>query len=186
MANPPLTDLPGFAGKHLYYETLMFVTARDKLFQLAALREQQQQHLPPQPPQPEEEFNWNLLVEASALHFRNLVDFFYPSPIRHSDDVTAVNYVASWGSPARPIDLSDAHKRANKELAHLTLKRKAGPSPDKSWDFGAMSIAMKPVIEEFLNRVDPKNVPAGTVAELRKIGGTMCVTGGPVFHSSSY
>jgi hypothetical protein len=49
-----------------------------------------------------------------------------------------------------------------------------------------MSIAMKPVIEEFLNRVDPKNVPAGTVAELRKIGGTMCVTGGPVFHSSSY
>ena len=149
MTNPPLTDLPGFAREHLSYEAWMFVTARDKLFQPADLR-QQQQHLPPQFPQPEEQFNRNLLVEAAVLHFRNLVDFFYPSPNPQPDDVTAADYVTGRGSPTIPIDLKNARDRANKELAHITLKRKAGAPPDKSRDFGAMSIAMKPAIEKFL------------------------------------
>lgn len=183
MANPPVTDLAGFAGEHLEYEAQMFVAARDKLFQNARLQSQQPHF---HPPQPDEIFNRNLLIESCVLHFRNLVDFFYPPSSPQPDDVTAADYVPGWGSPAAPSILRDARNRANKELAHLTLKRKAGAPPDKAWDFADLSIAMTSIIRDFLMRVDASNLPQRTIAVLQRIGAVVKVAlaGGPVFTTS--
>ena len=182
MANTPITDLAGFAGEHLEYEAWMFLTARDKLFQCARLRHQQ---LQPHPHQPDEDFNRNLLVESCVLHFRNLIDFFYPPSSSLPDDVTAADYVPGWGSPPVPTILKDARTRANKELAHLTLKRKMGAPPDKHWDFADLGNAMTPIIGDFITRVDASKLSPRTKAVLQGIGGVVKVTGGPVFTTSS-
>jgi hypothetical protein len=177
MVNPPAVDLADFANEHLAYEAQMFTTARNTLFALPS-----QQTSNAQLPQPAEIFNQNLLVESCVLHFRNLVDFFYPSSPQ-SDDISASDYAPSWGSPALPGNLKDARIRANKELAHLTLKRKAGSSPDKFWNFYELSITMGAVITDFLNRVDTSKIP-NAANELRKIGAIVMLAPGPVFRSS--
>ena len=175
MVNPPAADLANFANEHLAYEAWMFTTARNTLFALPS-----QQTSNPQLPQPEI-FNRNLLIESCILHFRNLVDFFYPSSPQ-SDDISASDYVSSWGSPTLPDNLKDARIRANKELAHLTLKRKTGHSPDKLWNFYELSITGT-VITDFLNRVDTSKIPNAT-HELRKIAALVMLAPGPVFQSS--
>jgi hypothetical protein len=176
MANTPLTDPAGFAGEHLEYEAQMFLAARDKLFRSA----------PPQlhPRNPDEAFNHNLLIESCVLHFRNLVDFFYPPSSSQPDDVTAADYVPGWNSPPAPPILRDARNRANKELAHLTLKRKTGAPPDKAWDLADLSNAMTPIISEFFKRVDASMLPPRMKAVFDRIGGVVKVTGGPVFKTS--
>ena len=176
MAKTPITDLAGFAGEHLEYEVQMFLTARNKLFKSA----------PQRSPDPDEAFNRNLLIESCVLHFRNLVDFFYPPSPTQPDDVTAADYVPGWGSPSVPTILKDARTRANKELAHLTLKRKAGAPPDKAWDFADLSNAMTSIIEDFITRVDVSNLPPPTKTVLQRIGGVVKVTGGAVFKTSSF
>jgi hypothetical protein len=87
-----------------------------------------------------------------------------------------------------PIILKDARDRANKELAHLTLKRKAGEPPDKVWNFVAISFAIGPVTKDFLSRVDAQNLPEEVRVIFRKmdaVPGTY-VTAGSVFNSSSF
>ena len=95
----------------------------------------------------------NLILEGFVVHFRNLYEFFYPPKKPRDDDVTAQDYIPSWGSPIPPQLLKDAKKRAHKELAHLTTKRKSGLNPDKHWDRTGLSVAMKPVIEDFIRSV---------------------------------
>src|SRR5271157_3062087 len=99
MANPPLADAAAFAREHVGYEASMFAEARDALYGGM-----------------QQGFESNLLIEACVLHFRNLVDFFYPSASQQADDVTAVDYISTWGSPSLPAPLKDARDRANKEL----------------------------------------------------------------------
>ena len=177
MANTPLADPVGFA-EHVEHEAQMFLDARDKLFQYALPQVHSRN--------PDEAFNCDLLIESCVLHFRNLVDFFYPPLSQKSDDVNAADYVSGWNSrPTTPI-LEDARKRANKELAHLTLGRKPGTPPHKAWDFADLSNAMTPIIEEFFKRVDASKLPPRTKSVFDKIGGVvkMTVTGGPVFTTS--
>jgi hypothetical protein len=178
LANTPLTDPAGFAGEHLEYEAQMFLAARDKLFQSAAPKLH--------PGNPAEAFNRNVLIESCVLHLRNLLDFFYPPSSSQSDDVSAADYIPGWNSGPLPRILEDAHKRANKELAHLTLKRKPGAPPDKAWDFAEIGNAMTPIIEEFFKRVDASKVPPRTKAVFDRIGAVVKVTlaEGPVFTTS--
>jgi hypothetical protein len=151
----------------------MFVTARDKLYQRAT-----------QPRRPDEAFDSNILLESCVLHLRNLVDFFYPQTPKQ-DDVTARSYIPGWGARSLPLELQEFRVRANKELAHITLTRKAGAPPEKDFDFGILSVTMRAIISDFINQVDLKKVPPETIDALRKIGSVVLVTGGPVFHSSS-
>lgn len=169
MVNPPVSDLPGFAEEHLAYEAWMFVTARDRLFVQSQVTDG---------------FERNLLIESCVLHFRNLVDFFFPPLSPQPDDVTAADYVPGWGNPIVPDILKDARGRANKELAHLTLKRKTGAPPDKSWNFAAIGSALGPVIEDFLRRADRSNITIATEIELRKVYPTIKLAPGLVFTST--
>jgi hypothetical protein len=155
MAIPALPDPAGYAHEHLRYEAQMFAEARNAL-----------------PREGAKGFRYNLLVEGTVLHFRNLCDFFYPPVKFNGDDVTAKDYVPSWGNPDLPESLNGARIRANKELAHLTTRRRADLS-DKSWDreLQELTIALRPVIEDFIERVSSTQIKlsADTIAALRSV-----------------
>jgi len=80
----------------------------------------------------------NALLESFVIHFRSLVDFFYPSVSAKVDDVLASDY---FGSPddwarIRPLlseTLTAGKARAHKEIAHLTYARLVVTPETKPW-----------------------------------------------------
>ena len=90
------------------------------------------------------------------MHFRNLLDFFYPGNLK-TDDVVAADYVADWEQrrPTITADLNDARKRANKEVAHLTAARIPGPVPEKAWKPLELADLLRPVVDAFLAAPNP-------------------------------
>jgi hypothetical protein len=155
-------DFREYAKEHLAYEANTFAAARDLFFQRVRLEQTVSREM-------------MLVGEACLLHFRNLLDFFYPAQMR-DDDVTAANYVPGWNHQISP-DLEKLRTRTNKELAHLTRRRIDGLAPEKSWDFGDMSVKLTPVIEEFIKLAAPhKRLPEEAITAFRMITGTRSVT----------
>lgn len=100
----------------------------------------------------------NALIEAFAVHLRNIIDFLYmdqPQPT----DVVAADFLSagSWKSVRPTISkvLEDARIRANKELAHLTTKRLAGISPGKQWSFSILAGEVKALLNLFIAQAKP-------------------------------
>jgi len=93
-------------------------------------------------PNPEDAARLNsALIESFVVHLRNVIDFFYPNPRRLRDtDVIAADFCDSgvWQHKVSKT-LKEAHKRADKEMAHLTNARIAGGPPSKDWDFSGLS-----------------------------------------------
>src|ERR1017187_6581047 len=83
---PPQIDLAVFAQEHLAYEAWMFVQARETLKHTAPLS-----------------FEMNAMVELCVLHFRDLLDFFYPTQNVKDDDVIAADYIVDWESSCPAI-----------------------------------------------------------------------------------
>ncbi len=70
----------------------------------------------------------NALLESFVIHFRALLDFFYPPANVKNDDVLAGDYFddsEAWEKirPQLSEALSRAKTRAHKEIAHLTYAR---------------------------------------------------------------
>ena len=169
----PAIDLAQYAREHIAYEAKMFAEARDMFF-----RKAKDQNVPMN--------ETTLVAEACLLHFRNIVDFFYPGTVR-PDDVVAVDYAPDWNTKRPPISssLNSARARTHKELAHLTLGRKDRSAPDKGWDLLDLSADVTCVIEAFIKSAEPK-LPSDIVAELRKIACTsVSLAGGPPIFNSS-
>ncbi len=91
----------------------------------------------------------NVLIEASVIHLRNIIDFLYLDKPK-ATDVVATDFFASnvWDSLRPPItpSLDAARIRANKEIAHLTTDRMAGSPPAKAWDFQTFANEIKPLL----------------------------------------
>jgi hypothetical protein len=86
----------------------------------------------------------NALLESFVIHFRALVDFFYPPAHPKSDDVLATHFYedpAEWESirPALSNELKRGRERAHKEIAHLTYTRLSVTPETKPWDFVEIS-----------------------------------------------
>jgi hypothetical protein len=133
MTTPAMTDqqLIDYSGEHLLHELTM-------LWELAQI-------LPNRKPSTET----SALVESFGIHLRDLIDFFYRKG--HEDDVTAWDFLApstSW-NPTKPSTLTSAHKRANKELSHLTQKRLSGNPPEKAWATAVLLKEIDAVAREF-------------------------------------
>ncbi len=112
----------------------------------------------------------NLLLEGFVLHLRNIVDFFFPGRTR-PDDVVAADFCAEgvW-QPELPRKLQEARRRANKELAHLTSKRKPGVDASKGWDLVGLSEEVHALMRLFVEQALPSRlapVVARVVAEGR-------------------
>ena len=96
----------------------------------------------------------NTQIESFMAHLRNLIDFLFT--LRPGDtDVAAVDFCApgAW-NPVITQTLSDARRRVNKELAHLTTDRISGSPSRKQWDFTRLADELRPQLQNFVARAD--------------------------------
>jgi hypothetical protein len=101
----------------------------------------------------------DVLVESYAIHLRALIEFLY-DPRRNPDDLRAGDFVkvdAAWlrARGAKPKALTDAQKRAHKQIAHFTKKRFAYGTPEKNWMPGYEIPALVAGLRLFLQHADP-------------------------------
>jgi len=98
------------------------------------------------------------LVESFGIHLRNLIDFFYrPGRL---DDVTAQDFLDAttvW-NPSEPASLTNAHRRANKELSHLTQTRKSGTPPEKEWDTIGLAREIEAIAKDFAAKASDRKL----------------------------
>ncbi len=114
-------------------------------------------------PQLTEQRALNSAIESFGIHFRNLTDFFFWEKRSSTDDVIALecfNLASEWpaalGGIDQPFDLKAAHvafaferERVNKEIGHLTLKRKSIGDAGKPWKCWELANKFFPTIEIF-------------------------------------
>lgn len=94
----------------------------------------------------------NGILEAFVLHLRNILDFFYSEP--RKTDIAAKMFYDSGNLPPdfpekSPL-LEEAHRRAHKEMSHLTTDRLWEGDPKKAWDFSQLMAEVKPLVEKFI------------------------------------
>ncbi len=103
-------------------------------------------------------FEQNLLIESLAVHTRILVDFFYMDQKTHPDDLIAQDLFPKdidW-KKVRPLKtkmLEEAKKKANKQLAHLSLQRiELEKTRKKGWSVSDIFKDMENVIKTFMEQ----------------------------------
>ncbi len=136
LSNKELLD---YSGEHLLYELQIFRWLVENI------------------PGKEKGFELSALLESFVVHLRNLIDFFYGKR-EHPDDVIATDFFDSpgaWIPGAKPSSLETAGERANKEVNHITSKRKAGMDPDKPWKLNELFGAIHNVAERFAATASP-------------------------------
>jgi hypothetical protein len=169
MTLPPLTDqqLIDFSGEHLMHELSM-------LWELAAIL-----------PQRKATTETSAFIESFGIHLRNLIDFFYRQG--KGDDVTAEDFLDAgrrW-KPTEPQVLTDAHRRTNKELNHLTQLRKSGTPKDKEWDTATLLSEIDAVARDFAANASRKKLHPKVFEFLKEPATNKVVwIGGNVTHSN--
>ena|ERR1039458_224980 len=105
-------------------------------------------------------FPLSAALESFAVHLRNLIDFFYKQP-QPPDDVAALDFYdppTGWAPGAMSPTLEVARERANKEISHITFKRKSGMTPDKPWAVGGLFNEIHVVAQKFASGASPKKL----------------------------
>jgi len=94
------------------------------------------------------------VLESWAVHLRILADFFYAAP--RQDDVTAGHFIKGWQAPAKSRLLAETERKADKQLAHLTLAR-AGEygAGRKGWQCGQVAAEIEECVSLFLKGLTP-------------------------------
>jgi hypothetical protein len=138
----PEPDLREYSKEHLWYEVWMFfrlgsLISRKLRFESADVELRT--------------ILENLIIEGFVLHLRNLLDFFYGEP-RRNDMAAGMFY--EWEKlpndfPVESDVLKDAHRRAHKELSHLTTERR--PYKKRGWENAPeLMTDMKTRLENFV------------------------------------
>ena len=96
----------------------------------------------------------NVVLEASVIHLRVLLEFLYPAgPGPRPTDVTADDFMtAEWEGvrPEMPRSLQTALHRSHKEMAHLTSDRLPLNSGARRWNIPTLSRDIVPVFQSFV------------------------------------
>jgi hypothetical protein len=123
-------ELTKFSGDHLLHEFKMFWWTSRVVWYMDG-------------------YMHDALVESWLVHLRNLIPFFCHE--RDRDDVIAEDFFDNPGDWPRNKfkTLEAARDRANKELSHLTGKRKYVGDPTKEWDVNALSAEIRRLAEMF-------------------------------------
>jgi hypothetical protein len=132
-------DFWNYSDDHIAYEVEMF-------FWLAALLSDPSTRLSA-PPADAKRLN-NTLIEAFALHLRNLMEFLYGKKY-----VVASQFCAKgvWERErgTKPLALEDVYSRVCAEIAHLTEGRKPHDSSKREWPSKEIADAIRLLIERF-------------------------------------
>jgi hypothetical protein len=143
-----------FSGEHLAYEIEMLFRAIR-----AASAEAELNALEPGLAA----FVKNAVVETFANHLRNLVTFLYPEEFdQWKGDILATDFFESeevrqtWlqQRPSISGSLMTAKRRADKEMAHITVERIGGTSDAKGWAFGPLGAEILLVLQGFARAAD--------------------------------
>lgn len=96
----------------------------------------------------------NTQIESFMAHLRNLIEFLFT--LKPGDtDVSALDFCAPGGwQPVITQTLTDARRRVNKELAHLTTDRISGSPLRKQWDFAGLAGELRVQLQDFVARAD--------------------------------
>lgn len=102
----------------------------------------------------------NALLESFVIHVRAIMDFLYADNPQ-ADDVVAEDFFGDpeqWKTtrPALSQSLSQAKRRAGKEIAHLTYARLNVTPETKPWSFVQIANEISTVMSVFLQNV-PKD-----------------------------
>ena len=145
-------QLLDYSEEHLLYEMHLFRWVRENLPR-------------------DNGFRLSALLESFAIHLRNLIDFFYTQPGNaRNDDLIAADFFDSpgdWKPGAIPKSLSDARERANKEVSHITYKRKGGTDPTKPWPVNDLFNEVQTLATEFATRASSKKLHPKVMAWLK-------------------
>jgi hypothetical protein len=127
-------QLLDYSAEHLLYELQLFRWVAENLPR-------------------ENGFPLSASLESFAIHLRNLIEFFYTQPGNaRNDDLVAADFFdlpSTWNPGAIPKSLNDARERANKEVSHITYKRKSGSDPTKPWPVADLFNEVHAVSEKF-------------------------------------
>lgn len=114
------------ATEHLYYEAKTFYQTLE-LLKLALLK------------QPRCQTEVNILLDAFAIHTRNLFDFFYPKKNFKPDDMLVSHYVdkpSNYGrNKTKKKDLRFILRKVDKQVVHLTYARNRYNPKTKPWPY---------------------------------------------------
>lgn len=107
--------------EHLYYEADNFFTT---LVLLTKVSNQMQ---------------INILLDAFAIHTRNLFDFFYPKEVIRTNDMFATDFSINLKtfniSKTRKKDLAFVIRKTDRQVVHLTYARNRYSKRTKPWRF---------------------------------------------------
>ena len=94
----------------------------------------------------------SLFVEGFGVHLRNLIDFFYPPPNVQEDDILAEDFCdpGKWVPGPMSPTLQQARERVNKEIGHITYKRKRPTDSTKVWNVPVLFGEIKKLEKEFV------------------------------------
>lgn len=98
------------------------------------------------------------LLESFVIHYRALLDFFYPGENLRPDDMVAHDYFddpAEWDRirPKLPTLLKEMRPRANKEIAHLSYGRLDVAAEAKGWKIPAIAHEVEQIFVVFIRAV---------------------------------
>src|SRR5262249_39175958 len=121
------------------------------LYEVSMLRQTAQR-------QPRDPFEANLLIECFGIHARVLLSFLCDDPM--DVDVTAADFIPDWNPAALALspELQQIRRRVNKELAHLTLQRKAFGDETKRWDRARLGDEILELVAVFEAGVPPQRL----------------------------
>jgi|ERR1017187_1302424 hypothetical protein len=159
-------ELTKYSGYHLLYELKMFWWLTGALSYM-------------------EGYLHDAVLEAWVVHLRNLILFFC-HPKADSDDVIAKDFLDKpdrW-SQTESTTLKAARIRANKELSHITEKRKYAGEKDKDWDVAGLFREIGDIAKKFVSQASETKLHSDVRQLLAVSPGTMVVVGG-VSHSTA-
>lgn len=109
----------------------------------------------------------NILLDAFAIHTRNLFEFLYPKQGKSATgkppkptDILATDYIErrSYYRNARTPkkDLEFVWKKASKQVAHLTYTRNTYSTSTKPWYFADITTKMHRTLKAFYDSLPEK------------------------------
>jgi len=143
------------ASEHIFYEVWMFYQTLTFLRKAQNLIER------------------NILLDAFAVHTRNLFDFFYPKAKLKADDIIVSDYLPNLKNfnlkKTKKKNLLFIVRKTDKQVAHLTYARNRYNQKTKSWPFVDIGIKMYKTIDAFYSALPELYKKWRYMIELEKI-----------------
>ena len=143
------------ASEHVLYEVWMFFQTLELLL-----------HNPNQ-------LEINILLDAFAIHTRNLFDFLYPKRNYKKDDIIIYDYIINRKNYERnktlKVDLKFIVRKADKQVAHLTYSRNKYNTKTKPWAFLEIGRKMHLTLSAFCKSLDKRQQQISNFLKLKSI-----------------